>query len=188
MLTTNDVDWRPRGAFDRQIQIDREVGPPHCSWPELLALRSRLAVRRATLGEASGHSWIPGSCIGCPAGRCSAVDMERNQVLRIETPVYTVPDRLRWTADLLVLASKALSILACVQGLDYPPDLHRTAQRDLRAWASYLDNHPPVAAELELASVVEGISDSDRCAVGERAVRPVRPREVPPTPVCGPIP
>ena len=112
--------------------------------------------------------------------------MQRNEVVRSEMPVYTVPDRLRWTADLLVLASKALTILACVQGLDYPPDLHRTAQRDLRAWASYLDNHPPVAAELELASVVEGISDTDRCAVGERPPRGDRPSKVPPTPICGP--
>jgi hypothetical protein len=85
---------------------------------------------------------------------------------------------------LLVLASKALAILACVQGLDYPPDLHRTAQRDLRAWASYLDNHPSMVAEL--TSVVEGISDADRGAVGERTARRDRPDKVAPIPICGP--
>lgn len=111
--------------------------------------------------------------------------MERNQVLRTEISACTVADRLRWTSDFLVLASKAISIVACVQGLDYPPDLHRTAQQDLRAWASYLDDHPSITADLELASVFEGRSDTDQRVIGARADQQDLQNKVPPTPICG---
>jgi hypothetical protein len=97
----------------------------------------------------------------------------------------TVPDRLRWTSDFLVLASRAISIVACVQGLDYPPDLHRTAQQDLWAWASYLDDHPSIAAEFDLASV-EGRSDADRRMAGERATQRWLQSKVPSASKCGP--
>jgi hypothetical protein len=83
---------------------------------------------------------------------------EDEQMLRGENPGCTVPDRLRWTSDFLDLASKAISIIACVQGLDYPSDLHRSAQQDLRAWARYLEDHPSIAADFDAATVVNGLS------------------------------
>lgn len=95
--------------------------------------------------------------------------------------------RLRWTSDFLVLASKAIAIVACVQGLEYPPDLHRTVQQDLRAWASYLDEHPGIAADLELASLVQGGSDTDGRVVDEQVARRDRPSSVPPIPTYGAI-
>lgn len=76
-------------------------------------------------------------------------------MFRWDSPTRTVPDRLRWTSDFLELASKAIGIIACAQGIDCPPDLHRTAQHDLRAWAWYLEDHPSLAAELETARVVD---------------------------------
>jgi hypothetical protein len=79
--------------------------------------------------------------------------MDINQFARAEPTARTVPDRLRWTSDFLDLASKAIAIIACAQGLDYPPQLYQSAQEDLRAWARYLDDRPSIAAELELASV-----------------------------------
>lgn len=66
--------------------------------------------------------------------------------------VWTVPDRLRWTSDFLDLAGKAICIIACAQGLDYPPDLHRSVQEDLWAWARFVDDHPLIAVDLELAA------------------------------------
>jgi hypothetical protein len=77
---------------------------------------------------------------------------------RTGIPASTAPDRLRWTSDFLDLASKAIALIACVQGLEYPSDLHGTAQRDLRAWARYLEDHPSVAADFEMASAVTGLS------------------------------
>jgi hypothetical protein len=112
---------------------------------------------------------------------------QSSRVLRTEIPDCTVADRLRWIADFLVLASKAIAIVACVQGLDYSPDLHRTAQQDLRAWASYLDEHPGIGADLELASVVEGRSGTDRGAVGDRANWGDQPGNILPTPIYGAI-
>jgi len=88
--------------------------------------------------------------------------MDNEQLLRNVTPVCTVPDVLRWTSDFLDLASKAISIIACVHGLDCPPDLHRSAQQDLRAWARYLDEHPSVAAEFEYASLLNGASFTEQ--------------------------
>jgi len=75
-----------------------------------------------------------------------------------EIAAHTVTDRLRWTSDFLSVADKAIAIVACVKGLDYPSDLHASAQRDLRAWAHYLDDHPSIAAEFELARVSGGES------------------------------
>jgi hypothetical protein len=80
--------------------------------------------------------------------------MDINQVHRTESRPRTVPDRLRWTSDFLELASKAISIIACAQGLDYPLNLYRGAQRDLLAWARYLDEHPLIAGKLESACVI----------------------------------
>jgi hypothetical protein len=51
-------------------------------------------------------------------------------------------DRLRWIADFLGLAGKAVSVVACVRGIDYSQDIHRDAQRDLRALAELLDECP----------------------------------------------
>lgn len=71
-------------------------------------------------------------------------------------------DRLRWTSDFLNVAAKAIRIVACAKDLDYPSDLHASAQRDLRTWAHYIDNHPSIAAELELARVSTGESVTHR--------------------------
>jgi hypothetical protein len=79
--------------------------------------------------------------------------MDINEFLEAEPTTWTVPDRLRWTSDFLDLASKAISIIACAQGLDCPPEMHRDVQAHLRAWARYLDDRPLIAVELELASV-----------------------------------
>jgi hypothetical protein len=89
------------------------------------------------------------------------MDMDINQIVRIEDPACTVPERLRWTADFLDLASKAISIIACAQGLEYPPTLHCAAERDLRAWARYLDDRPSIAADFELASVLMAVPVTD---------------------------
>ena len=78
-------------------------------------------------------------------------------MLRTGGPACTAPDRLRWTSDFLDLASKAISVIACVQGLDYPSDLHRAAQQDLRAWAGYLDDHPSIAADFAVARMARGV-------------------------------
>ncbi len=48
-------------------------------------------------------------------------------------------DRLRWIADYLELAGKALSVIACVQGIDYPEDLDSDLQSELRALAEELE-------------------------------------------------
>jgi hypothetical protein len=87
--------------------------------------------------------------------------MDFEEMLGAESPAWTVPELLRWTSDFLVLANKAIRIVACAHGLYCPPDLHRAAQRDLRAWAGYLEDHPFVAAELELASIVNGVAAPD---------------------------
>jgi hypothetical protein len=84
------------------------------------------------------------------------------QLLPSDGPACTAPELLRWTSDFLVLANKAISVIACAQGLDYPPDLHRVAQQDLRVWAGYLEDHPSLAAELESAIAVEGAAAADR--------------------------
>jgi hypothetical protein len=113
--------------------------------------------------------------------------MENEQILRTDIPACTVPDRLRWTSDFLGLASKAISIVACAEGLDYPPDLCRTAQWDLRAWASYLDDHPSIAADFELASVVASGYNTDRPGSGRRAARRDGPNQVFSTSIFGAI-
>jgi hypothetical protein len=64
------------------------------------------------------------------------------------------PDRLRWIADFLDVADKAISFVACVQGLDYPDQLHRAAQQDLRVWASLLDANPTLADDFDVARAV----------------------------------
>jgi hypothetical protein len=98
--------------------------------------------------------YFTASRIGSSLWRCSAVGMDIEQMCPPESPTRTVPDRLRWTSDFLDLASKAIGIIACAHGIDCSPELYRTAQRDLRAWARYLESHPSLAAELELASQV----------------------------------
>jgi hypothetical protein len=59
----------------------------------------------------------------------------------------TSSDRLRWIAEYLDLGGKALSLIACVQGIDYPHQLHRDAQRDLRALAEQLETSPRCTAD-----------------------------------------
>jgi hypothetical protein len=73
----------------------------------------------------------------------------------------TAPDRLRWIADFLDLADKAISIIACVQGVEYSEQLHTGAQRDLRAWARWLDARPDLAAEMDVARLVLGAKVED---------------------------
>lgn len=80
-----------------------------------------------------------------------------NPVLSSESGACTAPDRLRWIADYLALADKAISVIACVQELDYPAELHRGAQQDLRGWARWLDARPELAAEMDVARMVVGV-------------------------------
>ena len=72
----------------------------------------------------------------------------------LETEATTTPERLRWIADYLDVADKALSIVACVKGLDYPSGLHRGAQQDLRRWARWLDARPTLADGFAVARLV----------------------------------
>jgi hypothetical protein len=81
-----------------------------------------------------------------------------NERLWTGNPAGSAPDRLRWTSDFLDLAGKAIAVIACVQGLEYPSDLHTTAQRDLRAWACYLEAHPSIAADFDVTRVSAGIA------------------------------
>ena len=46
---------------------------------------------------------------------------------------FSPSDRLRWIAEYLDLAGRALSIIACVHGVDCPLDLNDDAQADLLA-------------------------------------------------------
>jgi hypothetical protein len=57
-------------------------------------------------------------------------------------------DRLRWIADFLGLAGKAVSVVACSRGIDYSQDIHCDAQRDLRALAELLDECSQFGADL----------------------------------------
>ena len=59
-------------------------------------------------------------------------------------------DRLRWIAEYLDLAGRALSIIACVHGVDCPLDLNDDAQADLLALADQFDRE----AEASTNSVV----------------------------------
>jgi hypothetical protein len=88
--------------------------------------------------------------------------MEIGRIPRTEFSKCTVSDRLRWTSDFLNVAGKAIRVVACAQGLEYPCDLHRIAQQDLRTWARFLDDHPSIAAEFEAARVTNGVSVADR--------------------------
>src|ERR1700730_5153892 len=69
------------------------------------------------------------------------------------------PERLRWIADYLDVADKALSIIACAKDIDYPPGLHRGAQQDLRRWARWLDAHPTLGEGFAVARLVPGAED-----------------------------
>jgi STAS domain len=60
--------------------------------------------------------------------------------------------QLHWIADFLDLADKALSVVACVHGYDYPPQMHREAQRDLRAWAHWLESRQALAAGMDAST------------------------------------
>jgi hypothetical protein len=70
--------------------------------------------------------------------------------------VNGVSDRLRWIADFVGVAGKALSVVACVRGIDYSQDVHDSAQRDLRALAALLDQCPALRADL--AAMTEDLS------------------------------
>jgi hypothetical protein len=69
-------------------------------------------------------------------------------------------ERLRWIADYLDLADKAIALIARVEDLDYPEELHREAQKDLRAWALWLDENPTLAIELELCATGLGAGET----------------------------
>jgi hypothetical protein len=76
-----------------------------------------------------------------------------------ESVTRAAPERLCWIANYLDVAEKAMSVIACVQGLDFPSDLHRDAQRDLRRWARWLEVRPVIAAGFAVARVVPGPDD-----------------------------
>jgi hypothetical protein len=71
--------------------------------------------------------------------------------------VNGVSDRLRWIADFVGVAGNALSVVACVRGIDYSQDVHDSAQRDLRALAALLDQCPALRADLA-AAMTEDLS------------------------------
>jgi hypothetical protein len=76
-----------------------------------------------------------------------------------ECETSTASDRMRWIADYLDMADKAIAMVAGVRGIEYPPDLHRGAQRDLRRWAHWLEASPVLAdgfAVARLDSRAEG--------------------------------
>jgi hypothetical protein len=83
-----------------------------------------------------------------------------NTLLASETDVCTAPERLRWIADFLDLADKAIAVVACAQGVDYPEQLHSTAQRDLRAWARWLEANPALAADMDVVRIVAGVQEA----------------------------
>jgi len=60
----------------------------------------------------------------------------------------TSSDRLRWIAEYVGLAGKALSVVACVEGLEYPPDTHVEAQSDLRDLADFLESQSGAGASI----------------------------------------
>jgi hypothetical protein len=78
-----------------------------------------------------------------------------------ESVTSEASDRLRWIADYLDLAEKAISVIACAQGAECPPDLHRGAQQDLRRWARWLEARPTLAAGFAVARVVPGPDDAE---------------------------
>lgn len=73
----------------------------------------------------------------------------------------STPDRLRWIAELLDLAGRAISIIACVQGIEYSEQLHAAAEEDLRAWARWLDATPDIAVEMDVVRLVLGAKADD---------------------------
>ena len=70
------------------------------------------------------------------------------------------PDRLRWIADYLDVADRAIAVLACVQGIEYASASHRDAQQDLRRWARWLEVRPAIAAGFAMARLVPGPEDT----------------------------
>ncbi|MGD0943681.1 MAG: hypothetical protein ABR972_05320 [Acidimicrobiales bacterium] len=84
-----------------------------------------------------------------------------NATLPTDPASCPAPDRLRWIADFLDLAGKAISVIACVRGLEYPEELHAAAQEDLRAWAHWLDARPELVADLDLARIVPAAQEGD---------------------------
>ena len=70
-------------------------------------------------------------------------------------------ERMRWIADYLDLADKAISVIACVDGLDYPSECHRGAQQDLRRWARWLEARPTIAAGLAVGRLAPGPEELD---------------------------
>jgi hypothetical protein len=71
---------------------------------------------------------------------------------------------MRWIADYLDLADKAIAVVAGVQGLDYPSDLHQGAQQDLRRWAHWLEASPVLADGFAVARLdlrAEGVMGAD---------------------------
>jgi hypothetical protein len=73
----------------------------------------------------------------------------------------TASERMRWIADYLDLADKAISVIACVEGLDYPSECHRGAQQDLRRWARWLEARPTIAAGFAVGRLTPGPEELD---------------------------
>ncbi|MGO9964083.1 MAG: hypothetical protein ACLPUG_11710 [Acidimicrobiales bacterium] len=97
---------------------------------------------------------------------------------------WTTSDRLRWIADFIGLAGKAISIIACVQGIEYPGQLHTTAQSDLRAWARWLDTRPDLASEMDAVRLVLAAEADDSSQKQSHSTLPTtRPSPSAPPPV-----
>jgi len=80
---------------------------------------------------------------------------------RPDSMTGTASERMRWLADYLDLADRAISVIACVEGLDYPSECHRGAQQDLRRWARWLDARPTIAAGFAVGRLAPGPEELD---------------------------
>ena len=68
----------------------------------------------------------------------------------------TPAERLRWIAEYLALAGKAVSVLACVNGIEYSPKTHLDAEQDLITLAEEFEratSAPKTRAEVSTVSL-----------------------------------
>lgn len=90
---------------------------------------------------------------GCPTEHVSSIQWP-------ESVTNAPPDRLRWIADYLDVADRAITVLACVQGIEYSSASHRAAEQDLRRWARWLEVRPALSAGFAMARLVPGSEDT----------------------------
>jgi hypothetical protein len=109
----------------------------------------------------------PATCGGTQSPTCSPKSSARTRAGGDQLPVPVLPQdrgdstcvsgRLHQIADLLELAGKAITIVACARGIAYPSDIHRDAQRDLRALAELLVEHPLLESAWAASSSIHSV-------------------------------